>query len=74
MGWKSTPRHSGDIADVSLQCYYQLDAKFYPMPLDKRKSAQGVHARKKKIWILAKFGSMKMITTMDEQWPFENFR
>lgn len=44
------------------------------MPLDKRKSVQGAHARKKKIRILAKFGSMRMKTTMDEQWPFENFR
>lgn len=73
MGYKSTLRHSGDIASVSLKCCYQLDAKFHPMPLDKRKPAQGVYERKK-IRILAKFGSMKMITTMDEQWPFENFR
>lgn len=45
------------------------------MPLDKRRSAQGVRMRKKeKYRVLAKSGGMKMVTTVDEQWPFENFR
>lgn len=38
-------RHSGGLDDgVSRKWYYQPDSTFLPMPLDKRKSAQGEHA------------------------------
>lgn len=37
--------HSGGLHDgVSRKWYYQPDSTFHPMPLDKRKSAQGEHA------------------------------
>lgn len=69
-----TGHRGGFDHGVSRKWCYQADSTFHPMPLDKRKSAQGGHTRVRERGqtenrIFGKNGSVKMIT-MDEQWPF----